>query len=152
LPPTASTAITLPRPASRREGGLDRGHRRTWAVARHCRGIDRLGHDKGRVVVAICDKTNFPKGRCAYHGQTPAKAGEVIVRVAGVPPGTWAAAVYHDEIGDRPLEFTLFGFPKQAVGFSRDAKMNYGPPKFADAAFTLLETQTIVTACLRYAR
>jgi uncharacterized protein (DUF2141 family) len=76
--------------------------------------------------------------------------GAVSVRIAGVPPGTWAAAVYHDEIGDRPLEFSLFGFPKQAVGFSHDAKMNFGPPKFADAAFALQDAGLVVTAPLHY--
>ena len=123
-----------------------------WILSVAGLGLSPAIAGDGRVMVAVCDKANFPNGPCAFRVQAPARAGEVSVRIAGVPPGTWAAAVYHDEIGDRPLEFTLFGFPRQAVGFSRDAKMNFGPPKFADAAFRLGESAAVVTAPLRYPR
>jgi uncharacterized protein (DUF2141 family) len=112
--------------------------------------VTGVRNDRGRVVVAVCDKATFPKGACAFHGQASARPGEVSIRVAGVPSGTWAAAAYHDEIGNRQLEFTPFGFPKQAVGFSRNAEMEFGPPRFADAAFTLLDAGGVVSAPLRY--
>jgi uncharacterized protein (DUF2141 family) len=109
--------------------------------------VTGIRSNQGRIVVAICDKVNFPKGACPYHGQAPARIGEVTVRVTGVPPGIWAAAVYHDEVGDQPLQYGLFGAPRQGFGFSRDAKMRFGPPGFADAAFT---TGDIVTVPLHY--
>jgi uncharacterized protein (DUF2141 family) len=105
--------------------------------------VTGIRNNHGRIVVAICDNANFPKGACPYHGQALARIGEVTVRVARVPPGTWAAAVYHDEVGNQPLQYGLLGAPKQGFGFSRDAKMRFGPPRFADAAFTPGETVTV---------
>nr|WP_294511109.1 DUF2141 domain-containing protein [uncultured Rhodopila sp.] len=109
--------------------------------------VTGIRNNQGRVVVAICDRANFPKGACRYHGQAPARPGAVTVRVAGVPPGTWAAAVYHDEVGNQPLRYGLLGAPRQGFGFSRDARMRFGPPRFEDAAFT---PDNVVTVPLHY--
>lgn len=109
--------------------------------------VTGIRNNHGRIVVAICNEANFPKGACPYHGQVPARLGQVTVRVAGVPPGTWAAAVYHDEVGNQRLQFDLLGVPKQGFGFSRDAKMRFGPPRFVDAAFS---PGDIVTIPLHY--
>jgi uncharacterized protein (DUF2141 family) len=112
--------------------------------------VTSIRNNRGSIRVAICDKVNFPGGACAYHGEVPARLGSVIVRVSGVPTGTWAASVYHDEDGIRRLEYTLFGMPKQGIGFSRDAKMRFGPPNFKDAAFTVGKTGVTVTMPLHY--
>lgn len=106
--------------------------------------------DKGNVAVAICDRATFPAGACPYHAETKAKRGEVTVQVAGVPPGTWAVAVLHDEANTRKLEFSLLGIPKQGFGFSRDAPMRFGPPSFADAAVKLDDAGGLVTVPLHY--
>ena len=112
--------------------------------------VTGIRNDRGNIRVAICDKANFPNGACAYHGEAPARAGSVTIRIAGVPAGIWAAAVYHDEAGIRHLEYTLFGMPKQGLGFSRDARMRFGPPKFTDAAFRVGQSGVTVTVPLRY--
>jgi uncharacterized protein (DUF2141 family) len=112
--------------------------------------VTGIRNSRGNVLVAICDKANFPNGTCAYHGEAPARFGSVMVRVFDVPSGIWAVAVYHDEAGTRRLEYTLFGMPRQGIGFSRDARMRFGPPKFADAAFTVGESNVTVTVPLRY--
>ncbi len=106
--------------------------------------------DRGTIAVAICDKETFPGKNCLYKATAPAQPGEVSVRVAGVPAGTWAAAVYHDELNKKKLEFTLFGTPKQGFGFSRDAPLRFGPPRFADAAFKLGDADGSVTVPLHY--
>ncbi|PPQ35476.1 DUF2141 domain-containing protein [Rhodopila globiformis] len=112
--------------------------------------VTGIRNARGNILVAICDKANFPNGACAYHGEAPARAGSVIIRVPGVPAGIWAAAVYHDETNIRRLDYTLFGMPKQGLGFSRDAKMRFGPPKFTEAAFRVGENRVTVTVPLRY--
>jgi len=105
--------------------------------------------DRGIIAVAICDKADFPAGTCPYHGTAAAAPGAVVVHLHGVPSGSWAAAVYHDEAGIGRLEFSLLGIPKQGFGFSRDAKMHFGPPSFADAAFAL-EARGTITVPLHY--
>ena len=112
--------------------------------------VTGIRNDRGNILVAVCDKANFPNGPCAYHGEAPARVGSITIRISGVPIGVWAAAVYHDEAGIRRLEYTLFGMPKQGIGFSRDAQIRFGPPKFADAAFRVGEIGVTVTVPLRY--
>ena len=87
----------------------------------------------GSVRVAVCTAETFLKA-CPYVGSAKAHPGDVVVNVAGVPPGTYAAQAFHDDDDTGRLEQPLFGFPRKGFGFSRDAPMRWGPPRFADAA------------------
>jgi uncharacterized protein (DUF2141 family) len=53
-----------------------------------------------------------------------------------VPAGTYAIALVHDENGNGKLDKRLI-MPAEGFGFSRDAKVRMGPPKFAEAAFAV---------------
>ncbi|MGJ9418298.1 DUF2141 domain-containing protein [Massilia sp. CMS3.1] len=103
---------------------------------------------KGKVSVAVCDKTRFLK-QCAYNASVPAQAGETSVSVKGVPPGTWAVVAYQDENSNGELDTNLLGIPKEAYGFSRDARSKFGPPGFEDAAIEVGEAPTTATVNLR---
>ena len=54
----------------------------------------------------------------------------------GLSPGDYAIAVIHDENANAKLD-TFAGIPKEGVGFSRNPKFTFGPPRFAAARFTL---------------
>jgi uncharacterized protein (DUF2141 family) len=112
--------------------------------------VSGIRNARGSIAVAICDKSSFPGGTCPYRARSAARPNEVTVRFSNVPPGTWAVAAYHDEDNAGRLEFTLFGTPKQGFGFSRDAKMRFGPPRFTDAAFSLGTAGSAVTVPLHY--
>ncbi|NCP19620.1 MAG: DUF2141 domain-containing protein [Erythrobacter sp.] len=51
-----------------------------------------------------------------------------------VPPGEYAIALLHDENGNGKADKTLF-LPTEGFGFSRNAKLRMGPPRFSAAAF-----------------
>jgi uncharacterized protein (DUF2141 family) len=93
---------------------------------------------KGKVNVAVCDKERFLK-QCLYHASVPAKAGETVVSIPDVPPGTWAVLAYQDENENGQLDRNVIGIPKENYGFSRDAKSMFGPPKFEAAAIQVGE-------------
>ncbi len=112
--------------------------------------VTGVRNDHGTIAVAICDKADFPTGACPYHGRIPARTGSVSLRLTGIPAGAWAAAVYHDEADIGRLQFGLFGIPKQGIGFSNAAKMHFGPPSFADAAFTLRDPGGAISVPLQY--
>jgi uncharacterized protein (DUF2141 family) len=103
---------------------------------------------KGKVLVAVCDKTTFLKD-CAYSGSAPAKAGETIVTVDGVPAGSWAVLSYQDENDNGKLDRNVLGIPKEPYAFSRDARGRFGPPSFEDAAFELRDEKAVTTIKLR---
>ena len=103
---------------------------------------------KGKVLVAVCDKTTFLKD-CAYSGSAPAKAGETIVTVDGVPTGSWAVLSYQDENDNGKLDRNVLGIPKEPYAFSRDARGRFGPPSFEEAAFELRDEKAVTTIKLR---
>ena len=73
-----------------------------------------------------------------------------MVRVENVPPGTYAAQAFHDENGNGELDRNILGLPKEAMGFSNDAPMRMGPPRFDSAAFTVQPKDTAIRFRLRY--
>lgn len=91
---------------------------------------------KGNVNVAVCDRERFLK-QCAYTGSVPARDGETVVTIEGVPPGTWAVLAYQDENANGALDRNLIGIPSENYGFSRDARGRFGPPSFDDAAMPI---------------
>lgn len=100
-------------------------------------------------IVRVCITTSaasFPK----CHGDPLAAkrnvpAGARLVSVDGLPPGAYAAAVMHDENGNKRLD-TFAGVPTEGFGFSRNPQIRFGPPRFGDARFQLggvAETQQV---------
>ncbi len=112
--------------------------------------VTGVRNDVGTVRVAVCTKANFLKPACEHVGSAPAKAGEVVVRLEGVPPGTWAAQAFHDEDGDGKIGTNLLGIPTEGLGFSNDAQFRFGPPSFSDAAFVLGPGGGRIRFSLRY--
>jgi uncharacterized protein (DUF2141 family) len=66
-------------------------------------------------------------------------------------PGHYAAALYHDENGDRDFNRTLFSI-KEGFGFSNDAPTTLGLPSFRAVRFPLAATGGHLTIRMRYMR
>lgn len=87
---------------------------------------------------------NCRKGHDVRMIAAPA-APEVRLAVEGLPPGSHAVSVIHDENGNRQLDRNFLGIPAEGVGFSRNPRVTFGPPAFAKARFDAAKeaTQTI---------
>ncbi len=79
-----------------------------------------------------------------------AKAAGVHWVFAGLEPGTYALAVYHDENENREFDRGFLGIPLEGYGFSNDAGVFFGPPDFADAAVTVPGKGTRITIRMTY--
>jgi len=53
----------------------------------------------------------------------------------GIPPGTYALVVLHDENMNGKVDTNWIGIPKEGYGFSNDAKASFSAPSFQDASF-----------------
>ena len=104
----------------------------------------------GHVLVAICPRETFLMPHCAYKGRVRARIGDVRIAVGGIPPGVYAAQAYQDETDVGHIRRTLLGVPRDGIGFSNDARMLFGPPRFADAAFRVGPDGVTVQLRLRY--
>ena len=54
-----------------------------------------------------------------------------------LPYGWYAVSVYHDENGNAKLDTNPLGIPKEAYGFSNDARGTFGPPEWDKVKFEL---------------
>ena len=106
-------------------------------------------------VVRACMTTNpklFPKCRGeekAYSVVVPA-ASSVTLRFKHVIPGRYAIALLHDENNNGKADRALMMMPKEGYGFSRDAKVRMGPPKFKSAAFDVTGEDQTQSIRMRY--
>jgi uncharacterized protein (DUF2141 family) len=112
--------------------------------------VANVRNTRGRVEVALCPKDKFLAKSCPYEGSAPAHPGTVTVVIEHVPPGEWAVQAFHDENGNKEIDQGLFGIPKEGVGFSRDAHIVLGPPKWRDAVFTHGAERQVIGFKLRY--
>lgn len=112
--------------------------------------VTNVRNDHGHVIVAICPADKFLATTCPYSASAPAHPGTTTVTFVDLPPGDWAAQSFHDENNNREIDRALFGIPKEGVGFSRDAKIRMGPPKWADATFHHEASPQVIHFGLRY--
>ena len=112
--------------------------------------ISNVRNGKGVVHVDICPQKQFLGDDCTYVGDAQARAGVVTVTVGNLPPGQYAAQVFHDENRNKKVDRALFGIPKEGVGFSNDARISLGPPKWTDARFNFSGQPQTITLKMRY--
>ena len=74
--------------------------------------------------------------------EVKARKGKVTASFDKVPAGTYAIAVLHDENENNAMDFNMLGIPKEAFGFSNNAKAVLSPPKFSSAAFAVKNGET----------
>ena len=112
-----------------------------------------LRSDEG--VVRACMTTNpkrFPKCRgddSSYSVVVPA-GKTVTFKFVSVKPGRYAIAMLHDENDNGKADRALMMMPTEGYGFSRDAKVRMGPPKFKSAAFDVTAANQSQTIKMRY--
>lgn len=112
--------------------------------------LSGVENDHGLVRAAVCTSETFATKHCPFVGAVPARAGSVIVSISDIPPGRYAVQAYHDEDGNGHVRHGLFGIPSEAIGFSRDAPLRLGPPRFEDAAIDVSEPRTATRLKLRH--
>jgi uncharacterized protein (DUF2141 family) len=115
----------------------------TYHQARSLKGMVRAC-----MVHAAADFPDCTNAGDAYRANVP--TGALQVRFAHVMPGRYAIALLHDENGNGKADRVLGMMPKEGFGFSRDAPLQMGPPKFAAAAFTVGEEPLTLSIRLRY--
>lgn len=113
--------------------------------------VDHLRSTKGLIRVCItADPDNFPAcvdDADAITRTVPARNGGL--RVDGLPHGTYAIAVIHDENSNSRLD-TFAGIPREGFGFSRNPAVGFGPPRFAAARFAVMGDAQMQQIRMRY--
>ncbi len=89
-------------------------------------------------VYTTAQAQDFPMRDQNARGGNVIATGDIVeILMQNFADGEYAVAVYEDINGNGKLDTNFLGIPKEPVGTSRDAKGNFGPPKFANAAFKI---------------
>ncbi|WP_232343215.1 DUF2141 domain-containing protein [Novosphingopyxis sp. YJ-S2-01] len=63
-------------------------------------------------------------------------AARPVLQLSGLPAKRFAVTVHHDENANDKLD-TFVGVPKEGIGFSRNPRISFGPPKFDRVALPI---------------
>jgi uncharacterized protein (DUF2141 family) len=112
--------------------------------------VTGVRNDHGHVRVAVCGPAEFLRANCQYFTRVTARAGDVRATVSGVPPGRYAVQAFHDENDNTVLDRNFLGMPLEGMGFSNNARMWFGPPRFDAAAVDVPAAGATITFRLKY--
>lgn len=112
--------------------------------------ITGLRNARGRVHVALCPRDKFLSESCVYRASAPAAKGSVTLTIPALPAGDYAAQAFHDENANQKMDRNFVGIPKEGFAFSRDAKVRFAPPKWADATFAHDASAQAIRFSMRY--
>ncbi|ARV13932.1 DUF2141 domain-containing protein [Polaribacter sp. SA4-12] len=93
--------------------------------------------DTGKVGYALYDKTNF-RMKPIQGAASKIVNGKSVVVFENVAAGEYAIICYHDKNNNDKMDFEANGMPLEDYGASNNV-MNFGPPKFEDAKFTIID-------------
>lgn len=103
---------------------------------------------RGTVRVVLFDEADaFDKGGKPVAGEsvTVDEATETVM-FEGLAPGTYGVKLFHDVNDNGEMDTNPFGMPTEPFAFSNNARGNFGPAKWKQAAFELTDaglTQTL---------
>lgn len=110
-----------------------------------------IRNDSGSIRAAVIDRLGGgPVERSAVALRTePALPGSLLLRFAGLAPGRYAVAVFHDEDDDGELRRLMGIFPLEGYALSGDNGRT-GLPSFGRMTFELPEEGAAMTLTMRY--
>ena len=79
----------------------------------------------------------------------PVEENRISWKQDSLPYGKYAIAVYHDKNVNGELDSNLLGIPKEAYGFSNNARGRFGPASWKDAHFEITSQQYSMTITIK---
>lgn len=102
--------------------------------------VDGFQNDRGFAKIGLCNsKESFRNSEetAVISTTTRIIQGKAEYVVEGIPFGTYAVTVYHDENGNGKLDKGAFGKPLELYGFSNNVRELFKRPAYEKAAFLL---------------
>lgn len=103
--------------------------------------VDNVTPHGGPVRVAMYDERGW-LGQPIDAEQAEADGRTVIIRLNVPVAGRYGLAAYQDRNGDGRLNRNIIGIPSEPVAFSNGAAIQFGPPRFSDAALDVSSPTT----------
>lgn len=101
--------------------------------------IEGISKVEGEIRIAVFNsEDSYNEKEDPIHAVVlPVEGGTLIWDEEKLPYGDYAIAVYHDKNTNGELDSNILGIPKEAYGFSNNARGRFGPASWEDAHFTI---------------
>jgi uncharacterized protein (DUF2141 family) len=113
--------------------------------------VEGIRSAKGDIRLSIYGSAaEWPDRSARDHDQVqPAKLGNLTFKFE-VPPGTYAAAGFHDENANGKFDQTLIGLPEEGYMFSNNVRPILSTPSFSSASFTVPPEGKAISIVVKY--
>lgn len=111
--------------------------------------VDGVASAEGNVMIAVYNSADTFLAKPLRAVQAPAKNGMVEVKVADLPAGDYAFAVYHDANANGKMDRNMVGMPTEDYAFSNNAFGKRGAPRFEEARIALPADGAVTAVNLR---
>ncbi|MBV9549954.1 MAG: DUF2141 domain-containing protein [Alphaproteobacteria bacterium] len=102
--------------------------------------VDNVSPAGGILRLGLYDQASYPndEAKPIASADVPAVAGETVVTLRNIPPGTYAIQAFQDVNSNDKMDTSWVGLPLEPFGFSRDAVPFLSKPSFDEVKFTVL--------------
>lgn len=95
-----------------------------------------LNSDAGKLLISLSDSEKSHDESIPFrNAKVSIKNKSATAVFENLPFGEYSVSCFHDENNNKELDTGTFGIPKEAYGFSNDARGTFGPPSWKDAKF-----------------
>ena len=113
--------------------------------------IEGMRNQRGQIHACLTRKpSHFPD--CRHDPEAlrqSVAAATKHVQFKGIPPGTYALTILHDENSNGRMD-KLVGVPKEGFGFSQNPVVRFAPPSFERVSIALTRAHTDAKVRIQY--
>ena len=115
--------------------------------------VTNIKSSEGKIRVAVTTEENFLQNTnltAATEKQaSESEGGKLSVTFDEIANGEYAVQVLHDENENGKMDRNMMRMPKEPFGFSNDAPIRMGPPKWDDAKIEVTDKPLAIDITLR---
>ena len=105
--------------------------------------ISGFDSNDGKVKIGLYNSEGTFLQTTFKNGMSGIENKKATITFTDLPKGDYAISLYHDENDNGILDRNMFGIPSEDYASSNNAKGVMGPPKYADAKFTITANSKI---------
>ncbi|MFY7672400.1 DUF2141 domain-containing protein [Tenacibaculum sp. MEBiC06402] len=100
--------------------------------------VSNATSNEGTIKFGLHNKETFMKRNPIKVSESKIENGKCTIVFENVPAGEYAITCFHDKNSNGKMDFQTNGMPLEAYGASNNV-MNFGPPRYDDAKFTITD-------------
>lgn len=110
--------------------------------------VDGVKEQKGKIFIALYDSEENFMGKRLGGGSKAVEGSSLTLTFQNMESGVYAISIFHDENDNEKLDANFMGIPNEPYAFSNNAKGMFGPPKFEECKFEIVDNDLVLNISL----